>query len=899
MLSVDVLHIDRNRDARAKLASSVGSHPTFRVRGVCSSEEALSITKNWSPDLILLDSSLHREVGPDTLAQLRRQKKSSDVPVIILSAENTPRLDDQTFEGIAGEIRAPFDPAQLWSQVNALLLKRLQRVQSANHDLEQQLARITAVNDTADSGIVILDGDGTILRFNQAAERMSGFRASDVIGRNYLEIIPRDQIAHDADVLARVRAGETVRFETRRLQRDGSQVDVSLKIYPIRNRAGHIVGAVSVARNIGDRKAAEAALAVSEARHAQVIQGMSVGVWDWDIAAGTSFWSDRLKDMLGLPRDFVPSRGDFVSRLHPDDRDHAINALRRHISHREPYDVEYRLQKHDGSYLWLRATAQAAWDLDDKPIRVVGSVDDISTRKAAEARLRELNESLEAQVAAKSAKLRTVVDAIPSMIAYWDKELRCGFANAAYLEWFGRRSAQMPGIPIQTLLGDELFTKNEPHIRAALSGTAQHFQRQLTKADGSIGQTWASYIPHRGPGGELAGFFVIVTDVTAMVEAEARVQQSEARYRLLAQHISDVVIQLDCDLVRRYVSPACSDILGYAESDLLGTQPFGMIHPDDVDRFRAACASLLNGEQAHAMTTVRKRHRDGRWRWIETMMRAYRNSQSGEIEGIVKTLRDITARKEIEELLTQRTQQLELANCELDNFAYAASHDLKAPLRTIRNAALWIEEDLEPHLTEESRSHLTLLRSRTQRLDKLLDDLLLFSRAGHDGGGTEMISGTELIDNVLALLSRPPGFAVISKGFEALAVARMPAQQILMNLISNAIKHHDKATGQIEVTADDLGAQLAFTVKDDGPGIAARYHERIFKMFQTLKSQDEVEGSGMGLAIVRKQIEHAGGTLTLQSSEGQGSTFRFTLPAVRPAGLDLAAVRRADARREN
>ena len=107
----------------------------------------------------------------------------------------------------------------------------------------------------------------------------------------------------------------------------------------------------------------------------------------------------------------------------------------------------------------------------------------------------------------------------------------------------------------------------------------------------------------------------------------------------------------------------------------------------------------------------------------------------------------------------------------------------------------------------------------------------------------------------------------------------MPLQQILLNLTGNAIKHHDKSTGQIEVTAEDLGSLQAFAVSDDGCGIAAQYHDRIFKMFQTLKPRDQVEGSGMGLAIVRKYIDQSGGSLSLESSEGAGSCFRFTLPS--------------------
>jgi len=231
--------------------------------------------------------------------------------------------------------------------------------------------------------------------------------------------------------------------------------------------------------------------------------------------------------------------------------------------------------------------------------------------------------------------------------------------------------------------------------------------------------------------------------------------------------------------------------------------------------------------------------------------------------------------------VTKAYRQIEAVNRELEDFAYAASHDLKAPLRVIDNASKWLEEDLQDHLTAESRENMILMRGRVGRMEKLLDDLLEYSRIGRttDDRYAEIITGNTLMANVLALLPPPEGFTVkVSPSFAEIRVRRMPLQQILMNLVNNAVKHHDKKTGTIEVKAEDDGTHYAFAVKDDGPGIPAQFHEQVFKMFQTLKPRDQVEGSGMGLAMVRKNIEVFGGTLTLDSSTGKGSIFRFTWP---------------------
>ena len=235
----------------------------------------------------------------------------------------------------------------------------------------------------------------------------------------------------------------------------------------------------------------------------------------------------------------------------------------------------------------------------------------------------------------------------------------------------------------------------------------------------------------------------------------------------------------------------------------------------------------------------------------------------------------------LEQQVSERTEQLVKANYDLEQFAFVASHDLKAPLRVIDNASKWLEEDLDQYLGGETRENMNLLRGRVRRMEKLLDDLLEYSRIGRkfDDSYSETVEGSVLIENILELLVPPPGFRVdISPAFSAAKFTRMPLQQILYNLINNAIKHHDKKVGLIEVKLEVSAADYHFTVVDDGPGIPKPYHEEVFKMFQTLKPRDQVEGSGMGLAVVRKQVETFGGMLSLESEEGRGCTFRFTLP---------------------
>jgi signal transduction histidine kinase len=176
---------------------------------------------------------------------------------------------------------------------------------------------------------------------------------------------------------------------------------------------------------------------------------------------------------------------------------------------------------------------------------------------------------------------------------------------------------------------------------------------------------------------------------------------------------------------------------------------------------------------------------------------------------------------------------------------------------------------------------MQLFRGRVLRMERLLDDLLAYSRIGRktDERFAEFMRGDALLDDVLALLAPSPAFEIkVSPAFADVEIQRMPPQQIFHNLIANAIKHHHREDGRVDVTVDDQGDRYASAVIDDGPGIPSEFHDQIIKMFQTLKPRDQVEGSGIGLAVVRKHIEGVGGTLTLDSDEGKGSAFRFTWP---------------------
>ncbi|MBP9151408.1 MAG: GHKL domain-containing protein [Flavobacteriales bacterium] len=235
----------------------------------------------------------------------------------------------------------------------------------------------------------------------------------------------------------------------------------------------------------------------------------------------------------------------------------------------------------------------------------------------------------------------------------------------------------------------------------------------------------------------------------------------------------------------------------------------------------------------------------------------------------------IEKRKIIEE---QQVKQAALIR-ELESFAYVVSHDLKSPLRGIAKLSEWLVTDHGESLGDDGRQKLDLLRSRVYRLDNLIEGILDYSRLGRSESVKEQIDVKEMLAEVIDLhsSSKKVHFSV-PENLPTITFVRSQLAQVFSNLISNAIKHNDKDRTEIAIGFEEKADRYEFTVTDNGPGIEPEYHEKVFAIFQTLQTKDEVESTGIGLSIVKKIVLDAGGEISIRSELGKGASFVFTLP---------------------
>ena len=228
----------------------------------------------------------------------------------------------------------------------------------------------------------------------------------------------------------------------------------------------------------------------------------------------------------------------------------------------------------------------------------------------------------------------------------------------------------------------------------------------------------------------------------------------------------------------------------------------------------------------------------------------------------------------------QRAAELSRRNNDLEQFAYIVSHDLKAPVRAIGQLAEWIGEDIQGTANPGAQENLQLMRQRTVRMEMLITSLLNYARVGHAKAEAEPVRLGDLVEEIVSSIVPPPGFLVrFQTEVATIVTQRPPLDHVLRNLISNAVKHHDRMEGSVLVSMRMDDGVAEFSVEDDGPGIDPAFHKQIFMIFQTLQSRDDRETSGVGLSIVQKIVERAGGRVWVESAPPRrGTIFRFTWP---------------------
>jgi PAS domain S-box-containing protein len=375
-------------------------------------------------------------------------------------------------------------------------------------------------------------------------------------------------------------------------------------------------------------------------------------------------------------------------------------------------------------------------------------------------------------------------------------------------------------------------------------------------------------------------------DILADIETEERrltqdeVNKSKRRYRIVSEFASDWTYWQGPQKEILYVSPACEEISGYPPQefyrspDLLEAIVFSEDRPLWMDHNQKEMS-----EKGPGPMEFRILRKNNEIRWVSHFCRPVHDPQ-GKFLGICSTNRDITSQKRTEEALRIKTEELLRSNAELEQFAYVASHDLQSPLRAISGYLNLLTKRYEDKLDAEGERFIHRTVENVKRMQRLINDLLAYSRLHTRGKPFEPTDCNEVLKEVLEMLhpAIEESGAVIHQGeLPTFMADRVQMMQLFQNLIGNGIKFRKDSSPRIHVEARRSGRGWAFAVKDNGIGIDPQYGERIFLIFQRLHTVDQYPGTGIGLAICKKIVERHGGRIWVESRPGEGSTFQFTI----------------------
>ncbi len=451
--------------------------------------------------------------------------------------------------------------------------------------------------------------------------------------------------------------------------------------------------------------------------------------------------------------------------------------------------------------------------------------------------------------------------------------------NSAALDMFGYETSQLIGKNVNMLVHGSHRERHDHYVRNSkgpreglVIGTEGTLQAE-TKSGKPFPVTMRIKRGQDNRGERM--FIAVIHDLSDIALAESHRALLDATLNATMDTSQAGWAVIDTKGVIQQVNKAILDWLGYKEEEILG-KPIAKIYPPEDHAQTEEFLNYLKSGKFESLTRERRYLTSGGdIKWGLASKSSVQSKQENPF--IVYQIIDITQQKQLQQDLVDHIVALEKSNSELDQFAYVASHDLKSPLNAIAKLSNWIEEDCADILPVKAREYLGLLHARVNRLTHLLDDLLIYSRVGKQKHEYDYINLEKLSRELLDLNSPDLSFSITATNIDIL-VPTVPFELVLRNLISNAIKHHHEEQGIIEVYAEIVEEGYKVQVSDNGPGIPEEYRDKAVQMFQTLKSRDKTEGSGMGLAICKKTVEYYGGQLFIETSPLGGTTITIMWP---------------------
>ncbi|WP_052813078.1 PAS domain-containing sensor histidine kinase [Desulfonatronum thioautotrophicum] len=799
-----------------------------------------------------------------------------------IQAEEALRAEQANLESLVDEITRELRQAHritnstlllalaVLAVVTVFLFRGLRRSAESRNALRQKSSLLASLLDSIPDLIFFKDVNGVYIRCNTEFARHVGRAEEEIVGRTDYDIYPPEEADafRENDRLMLERQGPRHNEEWVGYP-DGRRVLLDTLKTPFYDPDGVVIGIIGISRDITERKRMEESLRTSEQRLASVLETQQEMICRFQPDTTLTFVNEAYCRLFGKTSEELVGR-PFLD-LVPESEHDAIRATVGALSAGNPSQhYTHQVIGGDGRIAWQEWTDRVILDSRGAVLEIQSVGRDVTERMLAEQALRDKGEELE-RYFTSSLDLLCIANVNGEFVRLnpeWERVL---------------------GYPVSELEGRRFLDFVHPEdVEATLEALGklndqeqvQSFEnRYLDRQGGYRWIEWRSI-----PQDEL--IYAAARDVTDRHNALAALRESEERMQALIRSIPDLVFVLDENLVFQDYHQPVSDRLLAAPEHFVGRafETIAFPEPARTEILEALRATLRTGEPSRTEYWLDMPRGRFRYDMLVTPYRTAKSDSGGHAHGLTVVVRDITERYAMEQALRRSGEELARSNAELEQFAYAVSHDMRQPLRMVGSYLQILEKDLADLLTEETREYMGFAVDGARRMDAMILGLLDYSRVGRKTDPKAWVNSRESLDEALSFL-RP---AIQESGAEVriagdwprIFASRDELTRLFQNLVGNAVKYRvPERPPVVDVTVREQDHDWLFRVRDNGVGVTPGQEDRLFKVFSRLHTRGRYEGTGIGLALCRKIVEHHQGRIWVESEgEGQGSVFCFTLP---------------------
>ena len=680
---------------------------------------------------------------------------------------------------------------------------------------------------------------------------------------------------------------------------------------PVYNENGAISGIFVIATEVTEKVQPRKKIEHDEERLNIIIEASELGIWDINLKTDEIHYSERCFEILsGSKNNSHLSHEDLKKYLHPEDIEMRNKAFQKALE-TGTLNYQARLIWDDQSIHWMEGKGKVFYDGENQPIKMVGTVRDITNERNAQLLLTK-NEQ----------KFRLLADSMPQHIWTSDTQGELNYFNKSVFEYSGLSLKQIYEKGwLDIVHPDDRDENIQKWIHSITTGEDFLLEHRFRRHDGTYRWQLSRAIPQRDEEGTIQMWVGTSTDIQdqkefanelekqvtertkQLVLLNQSLKQSEERYHLMVGEVQDyAILYLSKDGIVENWNKGAEKIKGYTAEEIIG-KSFAAFYTEE-DRKSNLPTYLLQqaakyGRYGQEGWRVKK---DGNLFWASVVITAIHN-ETGTIIGYSKVTHDLTYKKEADDkikrnaaILEQKNEELEKMNKELQSFAYISSHDLQEPLRKIQTFSDQIVERESHNLSESGKDKFQRMQNAAKRMQTLINDLLAYSRSNTQEKKLTKTNLVEIIENIEEDLNeelqQKNGIIEFDKKKCDVEIIPFQFHQLLFNLVSNSLKFSKENESPVikikyeikkgsELDCEKLIQELDYchiTFSDNGIGFDQQYSEKIFEVFQRLHGKELYQGTGIGLAIVKKIMDNHNGVIAAKGELGKGATFTIIFP---------------------